>query len=140
MYIFLAFALLASQTLDYDMSRQQQKDTGVYKLTTKQKKALQDWIDANYAKRDTPLEIASNEKNAVISENLYNGRYIRLSDQSTWEINPDDTPLTQGWITPVEIVVSQSGDPQYPYKLTNSLTGSSVKAQKVSKLPKASAK
>ena len=83
---------------------------------------------------------ASNEKNAVISENLYNGRYIRLSDQSTWEINPDDTPLTQGWITPVEIVVSQSGDPQYPYKLTNSLTGSSVKAQKVSKLPKASAK
>jgi hypothetical protein len=136
MSIFLAFALLAAQVIDYDMNRQQQKETGVYKLTTKQKQALQEWIDAHYAKREEPLPIRGSSTNAVLSENLYNGHYIRLSDRSTWEINPEDTPLTQGWITPAEIIVSQSGDPNYPYKLTNSLTGSSVKAKKASNTPR----
>jgi len=66
----------------------------------------------------------------VLQENLKNGRYIRLSDGTLWNIRPQDTSITQSWITPAEIIVSQSGDPNYPYKLTNSLTGSSVRAQK----------
>lgn len=132
--------LLATQTLDYDMSRPEQKETGVYKLNEKQKQALQKWIDTHYSRREEPLQSEGRESQAVLQENLQSGRYIRLSDRTTWEINPDDTILTQGWITPAEILVSQSGDSNYPYKLTNSLTGSSVKAQRVTSVPKSSNK
>jgi hypothetical protein len=72
------------------------------------------------------------QANPVLSESLNSGRYIRLSDNSLWEINPGDTAITQSWITPVEIIASPSGNATYPYKLTNSLTGSSVLARRVS--------
>lgn|SRR3990167_3773811 len=72
----------------------------------------------------------------MIQENLRNGSYIRLTDGSLWNIHPEDTPITQGWITPVEIQVSPSNDREYPYTLTNSLTGSSVKARRADSVPK----
>jgi hypothetical protein len=72
----------------------------------------------------------------VLQENLKNGHYIRLSDNSLWEINPSDTPITQGWITAVEIKVAPSQDTAYPFTLTNTLTGSSVKARKAQSLPR----
>jgi hypothetical protein len=71
----------------------------------------------------------------ILQENLKNGSYIRLSDGSLWNIRPEDAPITQGWITPVEINATPSGDKDYPYTLTNSLTGSSVKAKKVTSVP-----
>lgn len=140
--LFASFILLAAQAIDADMSRQDQKETGVYKLTDKQKTALQKWIDNNYTKRETPLAVAQTPKKAqpVLQDNLNSGRYIRLSDSSTWEIHPDDTPITQGWITPVEILVSPSGDQNYPYFLTNSLTESKVKAKKATNIPSSSNK
>lgn len=133
--VLASLSLLAAQLLDFDMTREEQKATGVYKLTDNQKQALQRWIDRHYTRREEPLVENANHAPAVLSENLQNGRYIRLSDRTTWEINPNDTALTQGWITPAEIIISQSGDSNYPYKLTNSLTGSSVKARKVSRVP-----
>lgn len=140
MLLFLAsFSLLAAQTFDADMSRQIQKETGIYKLTDKQKSLFQRWLDANYAKRETPLADDTETAPApapVLQDNINNGRYIRLSDSSTWEINAEDTPITQGWITPVEILVSKNDDLDYPYLLTNSLTGSKVRAKKISSIPK----
>lgn len=132
----LSFFLLGTQALDFDMSRDEQKKTGVYKLSEKQKRELQSWIDTHYAKREQPTQSNYSQDNPTLQENLQSGRYLRLSDQSLWEIDRNDTPLTQGWITPVEIIVSQSGDSRYPYKLTNSLTGSSVKARKAGSVPK----
>jgi hypothetical protein len=67
----------------------------------------------------------------TIMETLNNGKYIRLTDNSTWEIHPKDTPLTQSWIFPVEIIAAPSNDADYPYTLTNSLTGSRVRARRV---------
>jgi hypothetical protein len=74
-------------------------------------------------------------KDPTLQENLKNGSYIRLSDGSLWNIRPNDVPVTQGWITPVEIKVSLSDDHQYPVKLTNTVTGSSVHARKASSVP-----
>ncbi len=137
MLLIATFTLLAAQVIDTDMSRQDQKDTGIYKLTDKQKSSLQQWIDNNYTKRDAPLAAAQTPKKGqpVLQDNIGNGRYIRLSDLSAWEINPEDTPITQGWITPVEIHVSKSGDANYPFMLTNSLTESKVRAKKISSVP-----
>ena len=131
----IALLLLATELLDFEMTPDDKKQTGVYKLSDKQKSRLQHWIDNHYAKRDTPLaQPAPPAKRPVLSENLQNGKYIRLSDDSLWAIAPQDVPLTQSWITPVEILVVKTNDPTYPYKLTNSLTGSSVRAQKVEKI------
>ena len=70
----------------------------------------------------------------LMQENLKNGHYVRLSDDSLWEIDPADTSITQGWITPVEIVVTPSKDAAYPFTLKNSLTGSTVRARKAQKV------
>jgi hypothetical protein len=125
----LASFILAAQMIDFDMTSDEKRQTGVYKLNDKEKGALQEWIDNNYTKRAQPVKTASKEK-GILQENLKNGSQIRLSDGSLWSIHPKDTPITQSWITPVEILVAQSGDPDYPYKLTNTLTGSSVRAKK----------
>jgi len=129
-YLLFFSTLFAEEALDLNMTAQERKQTGVYKLTSKEKAALQRWIDAHYDQRSTPFATAEIPKeHAVLTENLYNGRYIRLSDQTLWEIRPSDINLTLGWITSVEIIVTRSNNPDYPYKLTNSLTGSSVYAK-----------
>ncbi len=138
--LLASFFFLAAQTIDGDMSRQDQKETGLYKLTDKQKLALQKWIDNNYAKKDLPLAAKTTKSAPVLEDNYNNGSLIRLSDSSTWEIDPADTPITQGWITPVEIIVSPSNDPHYPYTLTNSLTQSKVRAKKATNTPRPSNK
>ncbi len=114
-----------------DMSQDQQKNTGLDKLTDKEKMALQEWISQNYAQKPG----SSKSANPSISEVLGNGQYVKLTDGTIWKINPSDTPITQGWITPVDIIVTKSGDPNYPYTLTNSLTGSAVRAQSVKEIP-----
>ena len=128
--LMIVFTLLAAQPLDYEMSLQDKKTTGVSKLNEPEKKSLHEWIDNNYEKRPEPVAKADSVEHPLIQETLNNGRYIRLTDNSLWEIQPKDTPITQSWITPVEIFVTQSGHADYPYKLTNSLTGSSVLARR----------
>lgn len=130
-------SLLAVEVLDVEMDPAEKKKTGVYRLNDKEKAELQTWIDNTYLKRAEPvaLKTTPKEQKASIQENLNNGTYIRLSDNSLWNIRPSDTPISQGWITPVDIIVTQSGDPRYPYKLTNSVTGSAVLARKASEAP-----
>lgn len=122
MLVFLIAAALAA--FDANMSAEEMKQTGVEKLSSSEKQALGAWIDKNYTKKSP-----AGKAKPVLQENLQGGRLIRLSDNSLWEINPVDTPITQGWITPVEIKVAQSNSGAYPYELTNTLTGSTVKAR-----------
>lgn len=131
----LAGSLISQPILDTEMSSQDRKKTGVYKLTEKEKSALYTWIENSYVKRDVPLQ--AEPVHGMLQENLRSGTYIRLSNNSLWNIHPDDVPITQGWITPVDITVTQTGDSEYPYKLTNTLSGSSVRAKKVENLPPA---
>lgn len=124
--LIAAFSIFGA-AFDSEMSTQEMKQTGMTKLSVQEKLVLQAWIDTHYTKKNLAQ---NNVKNPTMQENLKNGHYIRLSDNTLWEINPIDTPITQGWITPADIIVSQSSDPAYPYLLKNSLTGSSVKARK----------
>ncbi len=125
MYTFLIATVLAA--FDSGMSAEEMRQTGVAKLSAQEKMALETWIETRYSKK---LVAQNSKKTPVLEENLKNGSLIRLSDNSLWEINPTDTPITQGWITPVQIKVTSSDDSAYPYNLTNTLTGSTVKARK----------
>ena len=132
---FLPIALFSVEILDHDMSLQERTATGVYKLNDKEKATLQSWIDKHYVKRDTPLADKGEPRKALLSENLQNGKFIRLNDGTLWAIRPQDTPITQSWITPVDIIQSPTGSADYTTKLTNSLTGSSVMANQVKQAP-----
>ena len=134
-YFLSVTFLFGSEILDHNMNGSEKKKTGVYKLSDKEKSLLQKWIDTHYEKRNKPLPQEGKDKHAILQETLRNGRFIRLSDQTLWEISPEGSPIAQWWITPVEIIVSQSSESEYPYLLTNSLTESSLKAKKIESLP-----
>jgi hypothetical protein len=123
--------ILLATAFDADMSVSQMRATGVAKLSAKEKRALGKWIEENYSKKTPTAPVAAAKQKApIIEENLNSGRYIRLSDKTLWEIHPSDTLLTQGWITPVEIKIERTNeDSNYPFTLTNTLTGSSVRAR-----------
>ena len=134
--------LLGAVMLDTEMTDQDKKNTGIYKLTDKEKGALQDWIDARYQLTAPPTTAIVPMKSAsmpILSENLKNSQYLRLSDGTLYNVRPQDVPIAQGWITPVEIMVTQSSNPFYTYKLTNQVSGSSVLARKVEQIPGAEA-
>ncbi|MBX7066968.1 MAG: hypothetical protein K1X28_07040 [Parachlamydiales bacterium] len=124
------FILAAALSLESAMTKEEQKETGVAKLNIQERAALRDWIEDHYTKK----MVAQKSTAPILQEVLKGGRFVRLSDSSLWEIEPGDTPITQSWITPTEIKIGQSTDTQYPYTLTNHLTGSTVKARKAQKV------
>jgi hypothetical protein len=126
--ILLLFIPILLATFDSNMSPKETKRTGMDKLSIKEKMALGDWIEKYYTKNKAAQ---SKQKPPILLENLKNGTQIRLSDNSLWEINPEDTPITQSWITPVEITVvpKENGN----YTLTNTVTQSVVRARNLVK-------
>jgi hypothetical protein len=136
------FHIFAANVLDTEMSQEDKKNTGINKLSSSEKAALQQWIDANYQKKSSDSLSGSQQIKGLyptLSENLMKSQYLRLSDGTLWNVRPEDVPIAQAWITPVEIVVSQSSNPFFPYKLTNQVSGTSILARKADKLPQQSA-
>jgi len=123
------FALLAAASFDANMTQQDRKNTGIYKLSDQEKSALKEWVDNSYTK--TP----NKKTNPSLSENLYSGSYLKLTDNSIWNVRPQDTPISQSWISEVEIIIAPSNDPDYPFKLTNNVSKSSILAKRVDALP-----
>ena len=124
---------LFGQTLEDMMNSSERRQTGIYKLSNQEKVFLQQWIEEHYTKKieggGPPQEILH------ISENLYNGHYIRLSNNSLWEVKPSDIPIAQGWISAVSVTITNNSDYMYPSRITNDQTGSSIAARRVSRLP-----
>ena len=135
--LLISLALVASSSLqaqqeiilDQVMSREDQKKTGVANLSMKQKVALEAWLNQNFvlkSKEQTPSVQLS------LSINIDNGQRLQLSDDSLWEIAPDDVRTASVWITPFPVKIVPSNDPNYPSMLVNVNTGVSVKARRVS--------
>ncbi len=114
------------------MTPGEERNTGVHKLTPEEKKALQKWINKHHVKRPG----TNANEYPLISEVINGGAYLKLSDNSLWEVLPSDWPISQSWITPVEIIPEKVPDSEDLYTLTNSLTGSKVRAKKISSMPK----
>jgi hypothetical protein len=126
-----ALVLAAAIAFDTEMTQEEKDKTGVARLSLEERSALQEWIEEHHSKK---ILAQGKKSGPIIQEVLKNGRYVRLSDNSLWEIDPADTPITQSWITAVEIKVSSRGSGDYPYTLNNTLTGSSVKARKATSI------
>ena len=64
---------------------------------------------------------------------IESGNFIELSDNSLWQVADDDTNTAEGWILPSDILLKEAKDKNYPYTLTNTATGQTIKVKKSSK-------
>jgi hypothetical protein len=138
--VVASLALLMTQLqaqdfiLDDVMSRDDQRKTGVSTLTIGQKLALESWLNKNFVlkpKEQTPQP----QPELSLSINIDNGQKLRLSDNSLWEIAPNDVQTAAVWITPFPVQIKSSGDPDYPCLLVNLNSGMSVKARPIPATP-----
>jgi hypothetical protein len=119
--------LVAQVKLDQLMSQDDQQKTGVVNLDASQKSALESWIDQNF----TPKP--KNEKKSLsLALNLNGGKKLLLSDHSLYEVAPSDVSISSAWLSPIDIQIVPSEDPNYPVRLINTDTGVGVKAKLLS--------
>lgn len=71
------------------------------------------------------------EDQLYLSLNMADGERLELSDGSTYEIAPADRIYSAYWITPFPIMLSESGDPDYPVKIINMNTGTFVRGKQI---------
>ncbi|GAB4186685.1 MAG: hypothetical protein Tsb0015_04710 [Simkaniaceae bacterium] len=136
-HLFFIFFLLSAvwaenpsaPSIDDFMNKQEQKTTGVETLSNQQKEALAKWLEAKL-KTSSPQP---KEKAALtLSENRFNGKILILSDGSQWQISPDDIDRSSLWLTPFPVRIERNDENlNYPYRILNNYTGSSVKARKI---------
>lgn len=131
--LLLTFILFSNKVfgafqLNDVMSADEQKKTGVSGLSDAQKKELESWLNNNFVQKTT----APAPKPLSLQQNMNGGAQLIFSDGSVYEIAPEDRSKTTFWLTPINVTMEPSGDPNYPTKITNSLTSVSVNAKKVS--------
>jgi hypothetical protein len=130
--LLLLFAIptYGKVVIDDAMSSKQKERTGINTLNYSQKMALQEWINNNF----TPIqdEIHPGREQLYLSLNIGEGSRLELSNGHTYEIDPDDRIYSSFWITPIPLMLGPSNDTQYPTKITNLNTGTSVNGKRIS--------
>ncbi|MBI3236840.1 MAG: hypothetical protein HYZ48_03970 [Chlamydiales bacterium] len=115
------------------MSKDVQRRTGVIGLNSKQKRALETWLNEKFELK-TPQREEQNT-GLFLSINIDGGKKLQLSDGTFWEIAPSDVATSSIWITPFPVRISNSTDPNYPFVLTNTISGVAVRARQASATP-----
>ena len=79
-----------------------------------------------------PLTAQENDPQQLyLSLNIGEGKYLQLSDGSTYEIAPEDRLFASYWITPFPLMISESGNTEYPVRITNLNTGTMVNGKQI---------
>ena len=115
--------------LEEVMTKEEQKRTGVYKMTMQQKIELEAWLNKNFILKNAKV---NNQTQISMSININNGQKLQLSDNSIWEVDPNDVSTAAIWITAFPVQIAPSQDPAYPFLIINTNTGVSVKVKKAS--------
>jgi hypothetical protein len=68
-----------------------------------------------------------------VKKKMDRGRFVMLEDRSLWRIGPTDRIDSRLWLSLEEIVVTNSGNPRYPYRLVNTDSSNAVAARFVSR-------
>ena len=64
-------------------------------------------------------EASTTDSDLTIVENLHNGKVLKLSNGTLWEVAPQDVEITEIWIFPFPLKLEKSGNKQYPFYLVN---------------------
>ncbi|MBS0648941.1 MAG: hypothetical protein JSS10_06945 [Verrucomicrobia bacterium] len=124
--------LLGTLRLNEVMSADEQQKTGVANLSDAQKKELESWINNRFV-----LKTTSAAQSIYLQQNIQGGTQLMFSDGSLYEIAPTDRAKATFWLTPIAVTMEPSGDPNYPSKITNTLTNVSVNGKMI-KAPQSS--
>lgn len=132
-------------TLDQVMSKQDQEQTGVSKLTPKEREALEAWVTqfALKAIQATGTAPATKPKAGGpyagiggghwIKRVVERGNLIELEDGSLWALSALSRVDAILWLPIEKIIVTEGGAPGYPYKLVNPDGKSTADAKLLSK-------
>ena len=112
------------------MTRDVQRTTGVANLSMAQKTVLENWLNQTFVLK-TAAETTPAPAQVYLSINIDNGHKILLSDNSLWEISPDDVSTAATWLSPVVMQIKPSNNPDYPSLITDTASGTSVKARQI---------
>jgi hypothetical protein len=126
--VFAADAPKQRLALDKLMTKDEQKATGVSKLSAEERAALEDWLTrfALTVTTETAKRLGASGKSGTyvgvgqkhwVSEKIDSGALIKLEDGSVWQISPIDKINTILWLPTDNVVVIESSNVQYPYKL-----------------------
>jgi len=83
-------------------------------------------------KRHSQIYLGANSKH-WISKKIDGGEFIKLEDGSLWKISLIDKINTMLWLPIEDVVVTESENPLYPYKLINTDSGNTADAELISK-------
>jgi len=128
--IALTFSQLCADRIVIEdvMTREEQRETGFDTLSQHQKIQLEAWVNRTFVLKNTPAE---KESQLYLSINIENGQKLQLSDNSVWEISPDDVSQAAIWVTSFPVKIVPSNNPKYPSLIVNTNSGASVKARKL---------
>lgn len=90
------------------------------------------WCDEQGPYVPRPGYVPNNQEPIHLSMNYNKGSFLVFSDDTTYEIAPDDRIYCAYWVTPFPPEFSASGDPDYPILITNPYSDRSVRGKKVS--------
>jgi hypothetical protein len=127
----LAFAAetpKASVSLADLMTKEELKATGVSRLSSAERAALEEWLTcfavavAKNAEKATAPASKSQRYSGVgqrhwVKERIDRGAYIKLEDGSLWQVSPLDKLNTMLWLPTDDVIVIEGSNPLYPYKL-----------------------
>lgn len=116
---------LAALHLSDLMTPAEQQKTGVSTLSTTQKTELEKWMNTTFV-----LKTQNSNQPLSLQQNTQGGAMLTFSDGSTYEIAPADRSKAMFWLTPINVKMEPGTDPNYPTKITNTLTNVSVNGKK----------
>jgi len=122
--------LCGSAKLDKYMPLYVQKYSGVYNLSDDQKEYLADWL-AEHMGQQQQTTASDDRKELYMSENIEGGKFVRLSDNTLWEVDPIDLSRSKIWLFPFPVRIRKNGRQDFPYTITNMNTGSKVDVRQV---------
>ncbi len=67
-----------------------------------------------------------------VLEKMERGRFVRLEDNSLWEISPYDRSNSDLWLVYEEIFIIETNEDDYPYQLINKNNGDTAAAKLLS--------
>jgi len=79
----------------------------------------------------TPAKPGETKITLTVNQVISDGKYLKLSDGSFWEIEPDYIPITGSWLMAPDVTIRKSPDPIYPYEMTNTTSNTKVLAKKI---------
>ncbi|MCH9630902.1 MAG: hypothetical protein S4CHLAM37_09120 [Chlamydiia bacterium] len=112
------FCLGASEvpSINDMMSIEDQRRTGVIRLKQNQKMQLAKWLVAHgfYERHE---KVTPKAPPLYLKSNI--GSQMTLSDDSDWEIAPEDVKTAKDWKDNPKVRVEKTKNPVYPYKIYN---------------------